>query len=161
MVRRRLTFAKYLALRLGSVAPQRQIWHMFSRAFTAPTFRRFWYYWNPLYGYSLLTFCHAPLRRVASAKVSFVITFAISGFLLHDFPVFLFFGLGKLPFPVVSVAFVSIALFLLLSERFGITLHRVPRYMRVALHLAVIGGAFSVSLVLSWLYHHAGWAHVL
>lgn len=129
---------------------------MFSRAFTATTFRRFWHYWNPLYGYGLSYFCYAPLRRVATKGVSFVTTFALSGFLLHDLPVSIFLGPGKLLFPVVTVAFVGIALFVLVSEIFGVTLRSVPRHLRVASHLAVILGAFSVSVVVSSLYHHVG-----
>ncbi len=130
---------------------------MFSCAFTATTFRRFWYYWNPLYGYVLAYFCYAPLRRIAGKEISFVATFALSGFLLHDFPVFIILNLAKLPFPFpfpfVTVMFVAVALIVRLSEFVGVTLRDVPKFLRVVSHLAVISGAFSVSLAMSFYFY--------
>ena len=156
MTRKRPSLVKYLTLRLGSGSPKTWLWAMCMQAFTATTFRRFWHYWNPLYGYYLANFCYVPLRRVATKRVSFVTTFAVSGFLLHDLPVAILLGTGKLPFPFVTVAFIGIAVIILISEFFGVKLDRVSRHWRVASHIAVILGAFTVSAMVAALYRHAG-----
>jgi hypothetical protein len=57
---------------------------MFSRAFGASDFTRFWRYWNPFYGYFLAYFCFAPLRRFAPRPLCLILTFALNGFLFHD-----------------------------------------------------------------------------
>jgi len=58
---------------------------MFSRAFSASSFRAFWKYWNPAFAYLLRYYFYAPLRRAFSRPVSVVLTFAAAGLLFHDF----------------------------------------------------------------------------
>lgn len=136
--------------RLGPGPPRTWTPQMFLRAFTASTFRGFWQYWNPLYGYGLTYFCYSPLRRIAPKAVSFVATFALSGFLLHDL---LFCFVDGLParhwFPIVTVAFVCLALVCLLCERVGVTLNGLSPVLRAASHVGVILVAFAVSVGVS------------
>jgi hypothetical protein len=128
--------------------------NMFSRAFTAPTFRGFWRYWNPWYGYALLYGCYLPWRRVAPKSACFVATFAVSGFLFHDLVAWTVIGVAA---PVVTVAFVLIAFSCLLSERVGVTLRSLSSSARVVSHLGVILVAFVLSIGLSYAFeHHAG-----
>ena len=79
---------------------------MFSRAFGASDFTRFWQYWNPLGGYFLGYFCYAPLRRFAPRPLCLIVTFALNG-LLHDLGLLWPFGLARterlpIPFPVAN-----------------------------------------------------------
>jgi hypothetical protein len=130
---------------------------MFARAFTAPTFRGFWRYWNPLYGYALLYGCYLPLRRVAPEAACFVATFAVSGFLFHDLIGWTIAGAAHRFVPVVTVAFVLIAFSCILSERAGLTLRRLSSAARVVAHTGVIAAAFALSIGLSYAFgHHAG-----
>jgi len=79
----RPSYARYLYVRLGPGGPERCLGHMFSRAFGASDFSRFWQYWNPFWGYFLGYFCYVPLRRIAPRPLCVIATFALNG-LLHD-----------------------------------------------------------------------------
>src|ERR1017187_5529062 len=76
-------FARYLYARLGPGSRGQCLGHMFSRAFGASDFTRFWRHWNPFVGYFLAYFCFAPLRRFAPRPLCLIVTFALNGF-LHD-----------------------------------------------------------------------------
>ena len=143
------TFSEFVSARLGSGSPSRRLGRMFSRPFTATTFREFWRLWNPAFAYVLTYFCYAPLRRIVPRIVAFVATFSISGFLLHDSLVWLALGPQRYPFPVVTVAFTLIGMLVLGCEAIGLSLCRLPRLLRVACHIGVIVGAVAVAVCLS------------
>jgi len=73
---------------------------MLHRSFGAHSFRAFWRYWHPVYGYFLRYYCYLPLRRFLPDSLSLVLTFALSGFLLHDLVAWL--AVGHRLFPVVT-----------------------------------------------------------
>ena len=73
----------FLASRVGVSSPASFAPAMLRRAFGAASFRGFWRHWNPLYGYVLRYYCYLPLRQVLPDSMSLVITFALSGFVLH------------------------------------------------------------------------------
>src|SRR5262245_36518095 len=79
----RPSFARYLYARLGPGSRGQYLGHMFSRAFGASDFTRFWRHWNPFVGYFLAYFCFAPLRRFAPRPLCLIVTFGLNG-LLHD-----------------------------------------------------------------------------
>jgi hypothetical protein len=123
---------------------------MFSRAFGASDFTRFWQYWNPFGGYFLGYFCYAPLRRFAPRPLCLIVTFALNG-LLHDLVLLWPFGFGKspllpFPFPVFTTTLVTNAIIILTAERHRFTLTHWSLRMRVACHLLVLSGAFTFSI---------------
>jgi len=81
---RKLTLAQYVRRRngvpLGSPGSLR---NMLYRSLGAGTFAEFWRYWNPVWGYYLGRYVHAPLKRWLPPAMSLVTTFAVSG-AFHD-----------------------------------------------------------------------------
>jgi len=146
----RPSFARYLYARLGPGSRGQCLGHMFSRAFGASDFTRFWQYWNPLGGYFLAYFCYAPLRRFAPRPPCLIVTFALNGF-LHDLGLVWPFGLARterlpFPFPVFTLTLVMIAVIILAAERHRFTLAHLSLPMRVACHLLALVGPFAFSI---------------
>ena len=149
----RPSFARYVYARLGPGSPRQCLGHMFSRAFGASDFGRFWQYWNPFLGYVLSYFCYVPLRRFAPRPVCLILTFALNGLLFHDLIYLWPFGMAMshgLPFPVFTLALVTNALIVVAAERHRFTLAHLSLHMRVACHLLAFFGpfAFSVGILL-------------
>lgn len=118
------------------------------RAFSAPTFSEFWYYWNPVYGYVLARYCYRPLRRRLPRAIAVIVTFAASGFFLHDLillPAAVALG-GLKFFPVVTVAFVVISLVILATEALDIGLHGFSAPTRRVVHTTNLVCAFTFAL---------------
>jgi len=146
----RPSFARYLYARLGPGSRGQCLGHMFSRAFGASDFTRFWQYWNPLGGYFLGYFCYAPLRRFAPRPLCLIVTFALNG-LLHDLGLLWPFGFARterlpFPFPVFTLSLVMIAVIILAAERHRFTLAHLSLPMRVACHLLALVGPFAFSI---------------
>ena len=146
----RPSYARYLYARLGPGGPGRCLGHMFSRAFGASDFSRFWQYWNPFWGYFLGYFCYVPLRRFAPRPLCVIVTFALNG-LLHDQMYVWSFGFARterlpFPFPVFTLCLVMIAVIILAAERHGFTLAHLSLPMRVACHLLALVGPFAFSI---------------
>lgn len=82
--KRKLTLAQYVQRRngvpLGSPGSLR---NMLYRSLGAGTFAQFWRYWNPVWGYYLGRYIHAPLKHRLPPAMSLVTTFLVSG-ALHD-----------------------------------------------------------------------------
>jgi hypothetical protein len=122
---------------------------MFSRAFGASDFGRFWQYWNPFLGYFLSYYCYGPLRRFSQRPVCVIFTFALNGLLLHDLLYLWPFGLAMshgLPFPVFTLALVTNAVIILAAERRRYTLAHLSFPRRVVCHLLVFCGPFVCSV---------------
>jgi len=145
----RPSFARYVYARLGPGSLRQCLGHMFSRAFGASDFSRFWQYWNPFLGYILSSFCYAPLRRFAPRPVCLIFTFALNGLLFHDLIYLWPFGLAMshgLPFPVFTLALATNAVIILAAERHRHTLTHLSLHRRVACHLLVFFGPFVCSV---------------
>ncbi len=87
---------------------------VFLRPFAAPSLSQFWIRWNPVYGYFLSRYVYRPLRTVFPRSLNVLVTFAFSGFILHD--AFLWRAAGGPPL-ATTTWFVVIALGILCSER--------------------------------------------
>ena len=123
---------------------------MFSRAFGAPDFTRFWWHWNPFVGYFLAYFCFAPLRRLAPRPLCLIVTFALNG-LLHDLVYVWPWGFARteylpFPFPVFTLCLVMTALVILAAERRRFTLAHHSLRRRVVCHLLAVVGPFACSV---------------
>lgn len=137
----RITLSEFIARRLGSGNEMALLKTMFARSFGASTFADFWRYWNPVYGYYLQYYCYRPLRRFLPRPVAVVLTFAASGFFLHDLP----FGwwvralkAEKLPIPFVAFWFASMGILVLITEAFKLNLAARPLAVRVAVNTLLI-----------------------
>ena len=123
---------------------------MFSRAFGASDFTRFWRYWNPLGGYFLGYFCYAPLRHFAPRPPCLIVTFALNGF-LHDLGFVWPWGIARterlpFPFPVFTLSLTTSAVIILVAERYRLTLANLSLPMRVTCHLLAFAGPFACSI---------------
>ncbi len=148
-----MTLSQFIARRLGD-EPNAGVLlkRMFILSFGAPSFREFWRYWNPVYGYFLYYYCYKPLRRGLPRAVCVVATFFVSGFVLHD----LLFGwwirairTGTLPFPFVGVWFSLMGVLVLLTRALHMNWERWPFVLRSLFNSACIVLAFLSTLYLS------------
>ncbi len=84
---------------------------MLVRSFGANSFHEFWHYWNPVYGYYLYYKCYKPLKKHLPRQLCVILTFAASGFFLHDLPFgwwirfFHYLQTGDFPIPFVTIWF--------------------------------------------------------
>ncbi len=148
----RLTLTQFIALRLGkSNEPAVLLKSMLARSFGAGSFRDFWRYWNPVYGYYLFYYCYKPFGRILPRPLSVLITFACSGFFLHDFP----FGwliralkTQSLPVPFVALWFSTIGMIVLVAEALTVDLSSYPLPLRVFINVFHIVAPFLIILYL-------------
>ncbi|MBK1688784.1 hypothetical protein [Rubrivivax gelatinosus] len=113
----------------------------FTDALGAGSFRGFWQHWNPLYGAVLQTLVYQPLRPRVGRAAAGLLTFAVSGWLLHDLPVNLIVH-GAAPSrwwpPIVTVSFVLCALLAQAGDRAGLRYAAWPAPARVLANLAQV-----------------------
>jgi hypothetical protein len=116
----------------------------FVRPLCATSFSRFWYFWNPVYGYPLLFYVYRPLRRLLPRPCAVFLTFLASGFFLHDLPFSMSADLyrGKLEVPSVTILFAIFGGFVLLSEALHLDLTGCPRWQRAAANLGWLSAGF-------------------
>lgn len=148
MRRARLSLVVYIRRVLGQGGVGQISTSMVRRSFTAPCLRELWHYWNPVCGYVLAYFVYRPVRKAISANAALIFTFAFSGFVFHDAPIWVAtFALHvPLTFPVVTVAFIVCALLILLSERLSVGFENFKPWQRCVMHVAALAFSFTVSI---------------
>lgn len=138
-----LTLAAYIVARNGVPAGARGgLRNMLQRAFGAPTFAGFWRHWNPVFGYALGRFVHAPLTRWLPPGVAVVATFVACG-ALHDLvtmaargaPAFLF-----------TPWFFVLGLGVVAGRAAGVAFGGLPWAGRAAVHLLYLAGSLGLAL---------------
>ncbi len=150
--RKRITLARFIERRLGpggNVAALLR--EMLVRAFGAETFAGFWQYWNPVYSYYLHYYCYKPLRRLLPRSICVVLTFAASGFFLHDLPSGWWaraLRSGGLPVPFVALWFAIMGILVLATERLKLSFAGRSFAARVAANSLLILSAFLGALQL-------------
>ena len=83
-IKPKLTLAQYVQRRNGvPFGSPGSLRNMLYRSLGAGTFAQFWRYWNPVWGYYLGSYIHAPLKHRLPPAMSLVTTFVVSG-ALHD-----------------------------------------------------------------------------
>jgi hypothetical protein len=117
------------------------------RPFAAPTFAGFWRTFNPLYGYYLYYWCYRPLSRSLPRPVAELLTFAVSGFFLHDVPLWLVRRQATLPW--LTMWFVLAGAVAIIAEGFHVNLSRLPFSGRIAMNLAYLSATLSVVLAIT------------
>ena len=145
MMRKVPSFHNFIVGRIGE--PKfvlRFAWNWFVKPLCAGSFSKFWYYWNPVYGYLLLFYVYRPIRRFLPRPVAVMMTFLASGFLLHDLPFNISADLykGQMPVPSVTILFAIFGTLALISEALCLDLSRYPRGIRAAVNLIWLGIGF-------------------
>jgi hypothetical protein len=117
---------------------------MLYRSFASSSFKRFWNYWNPIWGYYLGYLVFQPLKKRLPDAIALVVTFGISG-AVHDLAVSLFLWRSTFIFTpwftlMGAMVVVSTAFHLCYESRYWIT--------RAALNLAQLAGSF---LLVRWI----------
>ncbi len=147
-----MTVDQYLQLRLGPGPLRKMVKNMFWRAFTAPSLRAFWKYWNPGYGYYLLVYCYQPLRRLLPDALAMIATFLFCGFFLHDVlylaPMILS-GEPSLPIPFITCWFLLISLGVVVTDWLGIHFRGLRSFARVVIHVGFLAITFGLTFYIN------------
>lgn len=144
-----LTLTAYINYRLGRDA-RAQARNFLGKPFSAPSFTKFWWYWNPVVGYYLYYYSYRPLRAWLPRWLAVWTTFLICG-VLHDLP----FGVvaavrGQHPPPyTITLMFALLGLVVILSDRGKLTFDRLPCVLRWSVHALTIGLCWRVALYLT------------
>jgi MBOAT, membrane-bound O-acyltransferase family len=119
-------------------------WNWFARPLRAGSFAGFWRRWNPVYGYLLLFYVYRPLRRVAPRPIATVVTFLVSGFVLHDVPfgngVAVLRGQGAVP--EVTILMGIFGVMTVATEALGIDALRYGPMARAAINVGLVVTGF-------------------
>jgi hypothetical protein len=117
------TLKQFIEARLGKQTGEiNMLKEMLVRSFGASSFHEFWRYWNPVYGYYLYYKCYKPLKKYLPRSLCVMLTFAASGFFLHDLPFgwwirfIRYFDTGSFPLPFVTIWFSLMGAFTLITR---------------------------------------------
>jgi len=142
-----MTVEEYIKYRIGTIDPLIVFQKIFTKPFKTSSLRKFWWYWNPGYGYFSLFYCYKPLRNILPHWISLIITFLICGFLhdiLYIIPMTIADGIGFI-FPFISVWFLVIATGILITEFLQIDFRKTNIAIRPILHLGYLLGTFCLT----------------
>jgi hypothetical protein len=130
--------------------PREQAINFLGRPLGAKSLSGFWQYWNPVWSYFLLFFCYRLLRKNLPRWLSIVLTFFLCG-LLHDLPIGIlsYAKVGRPPYFTITVFLTLNGLLVVLSEKFGFRLTRVPTGMRWLIHVAILVACYLAALHLT------------
>lgn len=141
---------RYINIRLGNLPEVEQLEAMFEKSFRASSYRKFWWYWNPVYNYFLTKYIYRPLKKILPNSISMLITFLASGFLLHDLPIMLIILVTAkliLPFPT-TIFFIVLGTTVIVSENLKLNFVHIQPKNRIIIHLGTIVFSFILSLSL-------------
>jgi len=110
-------------------------------AFGADSPKKFWKYWNPIWGYYLASYVYLPLKNYLPAGLAVFITFAVSG-ALHDLAIGLL-GRGWQGF--ITLWFLLMGLVVVVSGALGVRYAGLSFVGRVAMN----GGHLAICFVLA------------
>jgi len=144
-----MTLTQYVTHRLGTT-PREQAINFLGRPLGAKSLSGFWQYWNPVWSYFLLFFCYRLLRKNLPRWLSIVLTFFLCG-LLHDLPIGIlsYAKVGRPPYFTITVFLTLNGLLVVLSEKFGFRLTRVPTGMRWLIHVVILVACYLAALHLT------------
>jgi hypothetical protein len=134
-----MNLEEYTYYRTGSTKVSLIIRNMFFKPFVSSSFRSFWKYWNPTWGYFLLFYCYKPIKTIFPHWVALIITFLISG-LFHDiiYIIPMMMKEVKFVFPFITVWFFIISIGILLTEYLQIDLNKINLMVRPIFHLGYL-----------------------
>ncbi len=117
---------------------------MLIRSLGAPSFGSFWQHWNPVWGYALSRFIHAPLRRAVPSSIASFATFVVSG-ATHDLAVTL---VRRSPTFVVTPWFILLGIGMLAGRWAGMDLSGRSWAFRAVANLGYLGACLVLSQLL-------------
>jgi hypothetical protein len=139
--RNNLTLSEYVARRNGAALGARgSLTKMLYRSLGADTFRGFWRYWNPIWGYYLGRYVNAPLRRVMPAAPALIATFVVSG-AIHDAAILAVTGSPTFLF---VPWFTVLGLMVVVSSRLGLRYRFQAWLVRAAINVSLVAGALGI-----------------
>jgi len=143
-----LTLWQYIIVRNGVAAGARGgMRNMLHRSFGAPTFAGFWRHWNPLFGYLLGRYIHAPLKRVVPAGLAVVATFVFCG-AIHDLATM---AVRGAPAFLFTPWFFLLGTGVVLGRRLGLDVSGGPWAARAAVNLAYLSTCLVITLFIGHL----------
>lgn len=130
-----LNLSDYIKLRLGQ-STQQQAVNFLKLPFGATSFAKFWWYWNPLYGYYLYYYCYKPLVRHLPRSIVIITTFIFSG-AVHDLPFVILsaFTTKRLPSFTITLMFLFLGINVVVTEKWNVTFKEIPVIFRWFIHL--------------------------
>jgi len=139
----------YIKLRLGATARE-QTANFLKLPFGATSFARFWWYWNPVYGYYLYYYIYKPFAIYLTRPIAVLATFIFCG-VLHDLPFILLsvFALKRIPSFTITTMFLFLGMVVVLTEKLNINFRRVPVTGRWLIHLLNIFLCWEMALYLT------------
>ncbi|MAU08547.1 MAG: acyltransferase [Anaerolineaceae bacterium] len=144
--RQSLTLAQYVEYRNGvPLGAPGSLQIMLNRSLGASTFKRFWQYWNPIWGYALGRYIFAPIKRFLPAGIALILTFIASG-ALHDLATTLV--RGSLAF-FFTPWFFLMSLIVVVEYTLGIDRSDQPFWARVAINLTYIVGCLLLTILIT------------
>jgi hypothetical protein len=153
------TLKQFIELRLGKQTSEiNTLKEMLVRSFGANSFHEFWRYWNPVYGYYLYYKCYKPLRKYFPRYMCVILTFAASGFFLHDLPFgwwirfIRFFQTGHFPIPFVTIWFSLMGVITLITRALQLDIGSNEFAFRVIVNNICIIVPFALILGLMQIY---------
>jgi hypothetical protein len=134
-----MTLDDYTYYRAGSTKVSLIFRNMFFKPFLSASFRSFWKYWNPTWGYFLLFYCYKPIKTIFPHWMALTITFLISG-LFHDiiYIIPIMMKEVKFVFPFITVWFFIISIGILVTENLQINFNKINLMFRPIFHLAYL-----------------------
>lgn len=138
-----MNLEEYTQYRTGSTKISLIIRNMFFKPFVSSSFRFFWKYWNPSWGYYLLFYCYKPIKTIFPDWAALIITFLISG-LFHDilYIVPMMIKEVRFVFPFITIWFLIISVGILVTEYFQINFNKINVKLRPIIHLGYLVGTF-------------------
>lgn len=138
-----MNLEEYTYYRTGSTKVSVIVRNMFFKPFVTTSFKEFWKYWNPTWGYYLLFYSYKPLRTIFPAWFAFIVTFLISG-LVHDIIYIIPMMMKEIRFvfPFITVWFLLISIGILVTEYLHINFDKINASFRPVLHLGYLIGTF-------------------
>ncbi len=145
---RKSDLRRHIELRLGKGSEVEQMQKMFKKSFQAKSFREFWWYWNPAYGFFLGKYIYKPLRTFLPQSISVIFTFLACGLFLHDLPVMLLVFLIKgllFLFPI-TIFFTILGLINVISAKFKLSFDQIKPHGRIAIHSFILVASLITAL---------------
>ncbi|WP_184176705.1 MBOAT family O-acyltransferase [Rhabdobacter roseus] len=138
-----MNLEEYTYYRTGTTKISLVIRNMFLKPFVSSSFRSFWKYWNPSWGFFLLYYCYKPIKTIFPHWVALMLTFLMSG-LIHDMIYILPMLMKEIKFifPFITVWFLIISIGILLSEYLRINFNKTSLLFRPIFHLGFLVSTF-------------------
>ena len=131
----KLSLAQYVKRRNGvPLGAKSSLSNMLYRSLGASSFKCFWQYWNPIWGYYLAYKIYTPLKQYFPSALATLITFIVSG-ALHDLAVTL---IKQQWIFICTPWFFLMGLVLVTTQYFSFSYRQYSWFIRASINIALI-----------------------